>query len=285
MATTAPPQPGSPPPALPDGEAPSRTIRRPRSLPGGRAVVGALLVAVAVVGVVAAHLSATATPDTSYLVAAADVPAGTLLGDEAAVEERFAAVALDLPPEVASQVVPLDGAASLVGQRTTAALAAGDPLLASTLTAGADGTGASTLTFALPPEAAVGGRLTVGEHIDVVATVGTGESATTAYVVRAAPLLDVVTAGDASGLGADRVQLTVSLDDQRSVQALAHALATATVVVVRSPDDGADVPAPYRFGDAAPGSPSDTTAPDAEVPDTTAPDAETPDAEDVEDER
>lgn len=230
-------------------------------------MVGALLVTVAVVGVVAAHLAATATPDTRFLAVLEDVPAGTLLGDAAAVEERFEAVPLDLPPAVADAVVSLDDVEGLVGQRVVVDLRAGDLLLSSALGPEDVGPGSSTLTFALPPEAAVGAQLSAGDLIDVVATVGSGETATTAYVVRAAPLLEIVASAGAGGLGGEQVRLTVSLEDQQEVQALAHALATGTVVVVRSPDDGADVPGRYRFGDAgsSPGDGSpDTPTPGAE---------------------
>lgn len=234
---------------------PPRRIARRRTLPGGRAVLGALLVALAVVGVVAAHLSATAAPRDRYLVAAADLPAGTLLGDTAAVRASFRQVAVDLPSDVAAGAVHVDAAASLVGRRLLAALSPGDLLLASSLAeVGAD-RGTSTFSFAVPADAAVGGALTVGDRIDVVATAGTGSDATTAYVVRAAPLTAMDAAG--SGLGGDAVRLTVELAEQTDVQALAHALATATVVVVRSPDASGSVPAPYRFEPDGHGAPAD----------------------------
>ena len=56
-----------------------RTIRPRRSLPGGRAVVGAFLVVVAAVGTFGAYLSATAAPSTSYLVAARSFQLGHVI--------------------------------------------------------------------------------------------------------------------------------------------------------------------------------------------------------------
>lgn len=228
-----------------------RRIARRRTLPGGRAVLGALLVALAVVGVVGAHLAATATPRDRYLVAASDLPAGTLLGDAAAVSNSFRQVAVDLPVEVAAGAVHVDEASSLVGRRLLAALASGDLLLASGVAdVGAD-PGTSTFAFALPIDTAVGGTLTAGDRIDVLATSGTGTDATTAFVVRAAPLTAVTTTG--GGLGGENVRLTVELARQTDVQALAHALATAEVVVVRSPDASSGAPGPYRYDPDGPG--------------------------------
>jgi hypothetical protein len=245
----------APPGAGPDGAAPAapapRTITRRRTLPGGRAVLGALLVALAVIGVVAAHLSATATPRDRYLVAVDDLPAGTLLGDTAAVQLGFRQVALDLPPEVAARAVHVDDAASLVGRRLLAAVSPGDLLLSTNLAVAGEDAGTSTFTFAIAADAAVGGALTVGDRIDVLATVGTGADATTAYVVRAAPLSAISATG--GGLGGDGYRLTVELARPTDVQALAHALATAEVVVVRSPDGTNDAPPPYRFDPDAPG--------------------------------
>src|SRR3954464_14532051 len=59
-----------------DAGATSRTIRRRRTLPGSRAVVGGLLVAVAAVGTYAMATGAGGDAGTAYLAAARDLPAG-----------------------------------------------------------------------------------------------------------------------------------------------------------------------------------------------------------------
>src|SRR5581483_7181914 len=56
--------------------APMRSVRRRRPLPGGRAVVGALLVTVAAMGTYVAASGANADPRHPYLVARADLPLG-----------------------------------------------------------------------------------------------------------------------------------------------------------------------------------------------------------------
>src|SRR5215831_5013481 len=53
---------------------------RHRALPGGRAVVGGFLVAVAAVVVFAASLAGASHPGQSWVVTARPLPAGTILG-------------------------------------------------------------------------------------------------------------------------------------------------------------------------------------------------------------
>jgi hypothetical protein len=108
-------------------EHPAGRRLRPRSgLPGGRAVVGALLVAGSAVGIAAAHLQASAAPSTSYLVADQPIAPGTRF---ATLEEVLAVVgrsAIDLPPTVAARALPLEEADALVGHVVVAPLERGD---------------------------------------------------------------------------------------------------------------------------------------------------------------
>src|SRR5689334_14240346 len=72
MTPAAPAPVGSPRPSSPS----SRTLRRRRTLPGGRAVVGGFLIAVAAVGTFAAYTSATADTRVAYLAASHDLSIG-----------------------------------------------------------------------------------------------------------------------------------------------------------------------------------------------------------------
>ena len=225
-----------------------RTIRPPRSLPGGRAVVGALLVAAAAVVTFAAYLDATAAPTRSYLVAAAPIEPGTRLGSMAEVSERFGTIALDLADEVAARVVPASAVEGLVGQVVVTPLQPGDLLTRTQLVDDGGAEGAQTLSFSLPRTAAVAGALRPGERVDVLATFGSGDGAYTAYVVRGVPLLGV-TAPDGGPLGGgSELTLTVAVSNLRDVQALGHAVNTAEVFVTRSTATlGSDDPAPGAF--------------------------------------
>lgn len=233
---------------VPDPDAGGRRIRPPRSLPGGRAVVGALLVAAAAVATFAAYLDATAGPTGRYVVATATIEPGTRLRSLGDVGERFGTVALELPSELAARAVPDSGVDDLVGQVVVTPLQPGDLLTRTQLVEDGGVDGAQTLSFSLPRAAAVAGALRPGERVDVLATFGTGDGAYTAYVVRGIPLLRVASA-DGGPLGESTdLTLTVAVSALREVQALGHAVNTAEVFVTRSTATPAvDDPAPGAF--------------------------------------
>jgi hypothetical protein len=165
-----------------------RSVGR-RTLPGGRAVVGALLVAAAAVGVFAAYLNATAEPSTRYLVARATVEPGTRITGIPTIAELFEARAIDLDPDLAARAVRLEDAESIVGRLVLAPLAPGELLSRSALVADGGVADANKISFAIDRSDALAGDLRVGERIDVLATYGSGDNAYTAYVVRGVPLV------------------------------------------------------------------------------------------------
>ncbi|GGI05605.1 SAF domain-containing protein [Egicoccus halophilus] len=226
-----------------------RRVRRQRGLPGGRAVIGALLVAAAAVGVFGAHLRATAEPATRYLVASRDVDAGTRV-DASNLELLFGALPLELAPAVADRSVLVEQRESLLGQVVTAPIARGD-LLSRSDVADDGGVGDGyAMSFPVAAADAVAGDLRRGQLVDVLATYGSGEGAYTTYVVVGVPLVAVGGGGDTGFGAADQRTLTVALAEPGQVQALAHAVSVADVVVIRSPQDGVRdaVPAPFRPG-------------------------------------
>jgi pilus assembly protein CpaB len=229
----------------------SRAVRRPRTLPGGRAVVGALLIAAAAVGVFAAYLDATAEPDTSYLVAQASIAPGTRLEDVGTIASLFQARAIDLAPDLAARAIALEDAESLVGRVVIAPVEPGDLLVRSGLVADGGVADATKLSFSIDRADAVAGTLEPGERIDVLATYGSGDAAYTAYVVRGVPLLAVSRDAAGGGLGGGSggpLTLTVAVTAAEDVQALAHAVATADLVVTRSTvgeGDTSPAPGPY----------------------------------------
>lgn len=232
-----------------DGDPPAATRRvRPlRGLPGGRAVVGALLVAAAALLTFVAYLDATAAPTVRYVVATASVQPGTRLADLDGVGERFGTIALDVPAEVAAGLVPATEVEQLVGRVVVAPLRSGDLLTRSHVLGAEDVPAAQTLSFSLPRWSAVGGALQPGERIDVLATQGSGVEAYTAFVARGIPVLAVSAAGGGPLDGAGEVTLTVAVTALEDVQALAHAVATAELLVTRSVADAADDPAPGAY--------------------------------------
>jgi hypothetical protein len=232
-------------------------IRRPVGLPGGRAVVGALLVTAAAVTVVAAHLSAVAEPTTVYLVAGTTIEPGTRLDDRAALVGMLTSAAVTLPPELAERAIPVEELDGLLGGVVVAPLGYGDLVLRSAIVGDGSLPAAQSLSFRLPASDAVAGTLVAGERIDVLATFGSGERSFTAYVVSGVPLLRVEALdGGAIGPGSE-LTLTVAVGALEDVQALAHAIATGTLLVTRSTAiterDRDSVPTAHLG--AAPGSP------------------------------
>lgn len=273
-----------------------RRIRRTRGLPGSRAVVGALLVTAAAVGVFAAYLNATATPDTSYVVVQGDVPIGTVLTEDVLTDTtRFGLVAIDLPPDLAANAVPADQALSLTGQRTTAALTAGDLLSRSAVAEGSADDDIIAVSFQIDQARAVAGALEPGERVDVAATYGQATDSYTLYVARNVLLTDVTQA--AGGFEAESLVLTLAMPDDERVLAVIQAFNTGQVVVTRAAAGagvgGSAIPAyqpPAGAGEAddveslpgdatVPGAPGDDE-PAPDPPDEAPPEEPEPDAED-----
>lgn len=203
-------------------------------------MAGAFLVTAAAVGVFAAYLDATAAPSTEWLVAAGDIAPGDVLdaGD-------LDAVAMEVPAAQQDRLVPADARDRVVGRVALGPVRGGDLLQWTTVLAVEPPDGASTFTFSLPgSRVAFRGDLAAGDRIDLVATYGD----TTTYVARDVPLLVMPATA-----GGDGATITVALDDPETVLAVANALDSAQVFVVRSDPDGGDEPtAPFR-PDVGPG--------------------------------
>lgn len=223
-----------------------RRIRRARGLPGGRAVVGALLVAGAAVGVFGAYLNATAEPTTTYLVANRSIEPGTRFATIDDVAAALSGVAVDLHPEIAARAIPIEEADGLVGTVLISPFEPGDLLHRTDIVRDGGVPEAQTLSFSLPASDAVAGTLRAGERIDVLATYGQGDTAYTAYVVRGVPVIRVAGgAGGGIGGGGEDVSLTVAVTSLADVQALGHAVNTASVFVTRSAAEG-ETPGAYQ---------------------------------------
>ena len=258
----------------PDGS--GRRIRRARTLPGGRAVVGALLVTAAAVATFATYLDATAEPTTAYLVATEPVEPGTRFATGEELRAVFGSLTVELAPPLSERAIPVGELDTLVGRVLVAPLGRGDLVTRTSVVDDGGVAPAQTLSFSLPRDAAVGGTLRPGERVDVLATYGASDSAYTAYIVRGVPLLRV-TGPDGGPVGtATDVVLTVAVTELGDVQALGHAASTATVFVTRStatPGGGDAAPAPFRADPAASGprpDPASSTSPglgaDADLP-------------------
>jgi Flp pilus assembly protein CpaB len=203
-----------------------REVRRRRTLPSGRAVVGGFLVAGAVVGVVAVSSSGTGTPADSYAVVTGDVDAGDVLraGD-------LELVPVDLPD--AQRAVSYTDVAVLEGATALAPLAAGQLVQSSDVAKPPGGPGLATVSLPVEPARALQGDLQRGDRVDVIATSTEGGAPATRTVSAGALVVDVVEQGG-GGLSTPTelaVELAVPPED---LEAVAEAGAVATVTLART---------------------------------------------------
>ncbi|MGH8884805.1 MAG: RcpC/CpaB family pilus assembly protein [Egibacteraceae bacterium] len=229
----------------------ARPLRRRGGLPSGRAVVGGLLVILAAVGVFAAYTQATAAPRTRWVVAKRDVQIGQRItaGD-------LGLIAIDLPAPMHPRVFAESGARSLVGAVAIAPIARAELVEASDVRRAEAGLIVpEEISFPVSADRAVSGTLQPGERVDVLATYGGQDRSYTLAVVRRALLLRVNRGG--GGLeSANAVVLTLGLDKPDEASAIAHAVNSGKVIVVRTTAAGPDQGSPSPYQQPAPPDPA-----------------------------
>lgn len=208
---------------------PARRIERRRSLPGGRAVAGGFLVAVATVGVFAAHSRATAVPTRSFVVAGRTLEPGTRL---VASDLRVAEVAVADGAALADRGLFTERGA-LIGAVTVGPIGAGEFVQASAVVRRTGPSDAHEISLAIEPARAVGGALRAGERVHVVATFGAGADAYSTVVVRSAQVVAVEGAG--GGLADTRtLTITLAVTTGDEAIAVAHAVDAGKLTLVRA---------------------------------------------------
>src|SRR5262245_12907440 len=180
-----------------NGRRAAPTITRRSSLPSGRAVVGGLLVTLAVLGTYFAATAGDSGPDTQYVVAARAIDQGERLS-----EGDLRMVAMDLSAGVADHAFretdALRGAVALAPLREGSLIEASQ-VLPPSVAAEEPLEPTHELSLRLPVEQAVDGALNRGERVDVLATYGTGDEAITVVVTRDA-LVTAIGHPDDAGL-------------------------------------------------------------------------------------
>lgn len=226
-----------------DGAAGARALRRRRALPGGRAVAGGFLVALAAVGIFAGYTDATSGPDVRYLVARRDLPLGHRVTDA-----DLEPVGLDLPGELASR--SYRSASQLAGAVVVGPVGKGELVQSSDVLAGGEAPGGRQISFPVESARAVNGQLRRGEAVDVLATYGTGGDAYTVVVVAGARVADRTTARASLSDRGDEV-VTLALPASADALAVAHAVNAGEVTLVRTAGTPAD-PTPAAAAYSAP---------------------------------
>lgn len=212
-------------PSPPPGEgAPGRRLRPRRGLPGGRAVVGGLLVAVAAVGIFAAVSGAGRGPSTRYYVASQDLSPGSTLtsGD-------IEAVAIEVPDRMRDRVFTDPGA--LIGAVVVGPVSEGELIQAGGLATGEDAQ-IPTFSVAVGTADANAGELTRGDYVQVLSTYGTDTSATTVTLSTEARIVSISEDDDSlAAAGQVVVRLQVPSADERI--AIINATTSGKISLIR----------------------------------------------------
>ncbi|MEM8747694.1 MAG: SAF domain-containing protein [Actinomycetota bacterium] len=202
-----------------------RAITPRRSLPSGRALVGAFLVTVAALGAFAIATGGDDGPTTRYLVTTRDISAGDQLSD---ADVTFEAMTLsaDLASRALNSTEGLDGATALRDFRAGELIDVADVVGA---TSGAElGETLHEVTFGVPLERTPA-SLVAGDRVTVLATVG----GFTRLTVEDAVLLEVDRQPDQIG-SSGRGVLTLAVDAPETVMDIAHLTQIAEITIVRS---------------------------------------------------
>ncbi|MSO87888.1 MAG: hypothetical protein EXQ71_10275 [Acidimicrobiia bacterium] len=205
-------------------------IDRRRRLPGGRAVVGGLLMAVAALGVFVAYSHASARPTEPVVVASTQ-----LLVGETITAEDVHLVEADLPAEVATST--FGTAEDVIGRIALGPVGEGEIVQAGLVTNDVSGGARHEVAVTLPRAQMAVGRLKQGERVDLFVTYNDA----TELVVRSAEVVQIGSSADGSITSDREVELVVAVPSGDAVTALVDALRTGDVTVVRS-TFGADGP-------------------------------------------
>ncbi len=205
----------------------SRPILKTGNVPNGRAIIGGLLVVIAVLGLLAAYRSSTKVRTIDYLVARADIPAGRVItADDLALAPMVlyrdsARQAFTRPDDVIGKLALIAVSNGTLIQRHALA----DRILPER---------GRRLSIELEPAQALSGRIEPGDRVDVVST-PTGD-APASVIERNALITNVDGLGDASdvavGGSSARVTVTLVVPDEDASRRIIDAKAHGTVTLV-----------------------------------------------------
>jgi Flp pilus assembly protein CpaB len=173
--------------------------------------------------------SAAAGKRTAVLIAAHNLPAGTLVRPSDLRSSRIAADQV-----VLAALVPETSEAAVIGQRLTVPIPGGDPLARAAVAPASAAPAAFTL--ALPAANALGGELQPGNRVSVLGTFTATTGGATARVI-ARDLL-VLSVSQPTGVGDPSqvtVTVTVAVPDESIVTQLALANSVAKIDLLREP--------------------------------------------------
>ncbi len=241
---------------------PRRVVRRSTGLPGGRAVVGGVLIALAAVGTFVSWRQASSPPRHAYAVSTRPLqPGDPLTADDIRYEH------IDLPAGLADRA--FDVPADIEGRVLVAPMGEGELLQAGVVSDQGERDAAAEVSLALDRDLAVDGRLRPGDTVDVYATVDDATSA-----VATGLRVFAVSTGGGSFADGSEVTVTLGLGSPDEQVAVIHAARAGKVTLVRTthvprsstaPSSTAPSSGPPSSGPPSSESPASTTT-GAEVP-------------------
>ncbi len=204
-------------------------------LPTGRGIVGGILVASAVAGVLVAHRAASQPPNDRFVVVTSRVEAGSALRSE-----DLGTVAAQLPDGVtavpAAQADQMLGRIARVQLEPMAMLRDGDLYELGRFAPPA----ATEVALDLPPSQALLGTLRVGDRVDVLSTDPNGQGTT--VIAEGVGISDVGSDQDGATIGsAGAVRVRLALPDSVAAASLVDA-AVRTELTLVLPSPRADRP-------------------------------------------
>jgi Flp pilus assembly protein CpaB len=204
------------------GVAPQRMVARLPGLPGSRAVLGGLLIALAGVGTFVSWQQASGAPRQSYAVATRTLEPGDPVTADAV---RFEPI--DLPAGVAAAAFTT--AAQLEGRVAVAPVGEGELVQQGGVSDQAQAEPAAEVSVALARDLAVDGRLATGDTVDVYATYDEGTQ-----VVASGVRVISVTEGGSSFDDGSELTVTLALTDASQRIPVIDAAREGQVTLVRT---------------------------------------------------
>lgn len=202
-------------------DAPRRMVRRVPGVPGARAILGGLLVALAGVGTFVSWQQTTGNPDQAYAVATRTLRPGDAITDDVV---RFESI--DLPVGVAGAAFTTP--AELEGRVLVAPVGEGELLQLGAVSDQGAATPAAEVSITLARDLAVDGRLELGDSVDVYAT-----HDDTWLVAEGLQVIGVSEGAGAFGDGSE-LTVTLALTGGTDSSSLIHAAREGQVTLVRT---------------------------------------------------
>lgn len=195
------------------------------SLPTGRAIVGGLLVAISALGIFAAHRASTTETQTNWLVIRRAVPAGTRI-----TADDLALAPMKLFESTTTRAV--SDPRKVIGRVALVPLSEGDLVLRSSTAASVTDatTTARRVGLTMDVSDAVGGAITVGDRVDVVAVPRSEGS--TRVIVRGALVSSLGGSTGPSVGSSDELQLNLDVPTEEAARLVIDAHAKGGITLI-----------------------------------------------------